>query len=241
MSKKINVTVWNEYIHEIEMKEAAAVYPNGMHNAIGDSLKKNSSLSVRTATLKEPEHGLTDEVLNSTDVLIWWGHCAHDQVCDEIVQKVYDRVQAGMGLIVLHSGHASKIFKKLLGTNTEKLKWREDGKFERLWLIDPTHPIAKGINEYIELPQTEMYGEWFEIPKPDDIVFISWFEGGEVFRSGITYKRGLGKIFYFRPGHETYPIFHNEDIMKVIENAVLWAVPAEGVNIVTGHYEGVNK
>lgn len=169
-----------------------------------------------------PEHGLSKNVLDETDVLIWWGHMAHEQVADEIVDRVQDRILNGMGLIVLHSGHFSKIFKRMMGTSCA-LCWREAAERERLWVVDPTHEISQGLGRYIELPNAEMYGEHFDIPKPDELIFISWFEGGEVFRSGATWRRGRGKIFYFRPGHESYPIFYNQEILKVLENGVRWA------------------
>lgn len=171
--------------------------------------------------MDEENHGLSDHLLNQTDVLIWWGHLAHDEVKDEWVEKIQQRVLDGMGLLVLHSGHFSKIFKKLMGTSCD-LKWREADDKERLWVIDPTHPIVSGLGSYIELEKEEMYGEHFDIPAPDELVFVSWFEGGEVFRSGATYKRGRGKVFYFRPGHETYPTYHNKEIQTVIKNAVQW-------------------
>ena len=233
--KKIKVTIWNEYRHEKLDEGIRKVYPDGIHNAIGSYLKTFDELEVRTATLDEPEHGLSEDILNSTDVLLWWGHMAHDEVCDTIVEKVYNRVLDGMGIIVLHSGHASKIFRKLMGTATEKLKWREQGEKERLWVIAPNHPIAEGISEFIELEKEEMYGERFEIPDPDKLVFISWFEGGEVFRSGCCYERGRGKVFYFRPGHESYPVYYNPNIQRVIKNAVLWANPVEAPPSIYGN------
>ncbi len=224
MNNKINVTVWNEFRHEKSNEDVKKLYPNGMHAVIASALEKAGDMSLRSATLDEPEHGLTDDVLNSTDVLIWWGHAAHGEVKDEIVEKVRKRILEGMGLIVLHSGHYSKIFRSMLGTNCS-LKWREVAEKERLWNVEPGHPITQGIGEYIELPNAEMYGERFDIPTPDKLIFVSWFEGGEVFRSGCCWERGHGRIFYFRPGHETYPIFHNDSIMKVITNAVRWAKP----------------
>lgn len=232
--KQIKVTVWNEYRHERHNEHVAGIYPEGIHNAIGGYLKTIEGLEVGTATLDEPEHGLTDEVLNNTDVLIWWGHLAHHEVRDDIAEKVRDRVLQGMGLIVLHSGHASKVFEKLLGTKTGALKWRDDGEKERIWVIEHGHPIADGLGEYIEIPKEEMYGERFEIPAPDELVFISWFEGGEVFRSGCCYRRGKGKLFYFRPGHETFPIYHQPEILHVIKNAVHWAAPVQGAAAVYG-------
>lgn len=217
------ITVWNEFRHEKRNPTVQAIYPEGIHGTIAAFLRENG-FPVQTATLDEPEHGLTDAVIESTDVLIWWGHMAHGDVQDAIVDKVQQRVLAGMGLIVLHSGHHSKIFKRLMGT-TGNLKWREADERERLWVIEPGHPIAEGLGEYIELPQVEMYGERFDVPDPESVVFISWFEGGEVFRSGITYRRGQGRIFYFRPGHETYPIYHHPQVQRVIGNACRWAAP----------------
>lgn len=193
----IHVTVWNEYLHEKQFPEIASIYPKGIHGCIADFLQK-AGMTVQTATLEEPEHGLTQDVLDNTDVLIWWGHMAHHKVADEIVERVYRRVLDGMGLIVLHSGHASKIFQKVCGTNSGRLKWREDGEQEILWVIDPSHPIVAGLDEKIMIPHEEMYGEHFDIPQPDEQVFISWFEGGEVFRSGCCWHRGKGKVFYFR-------------------------------------------
>ncbi|MFC7215662.1 ThuA domain-containing protein [Saliphagus sp. GCM10025334] len=219
------VTIWNEYRHERENDEVAAVYPDGIHATIADFLEADHE--VTTATLDEPEHGLTSDVLETTDVLLWWGHTAHDEVEDEIVDRVQERVLEGMGLLVLHSGHYSKVFKRLMGT-TCSLQWREDDGLERLWVVDPGHPIADGLDGCIELPETEMYGEPFDVPEPDRLVFTSWFEGGEVFRSGCCYRRGSGRIFYFRPGHETIPIYENEDVQRVIRNAVEWATPNEG-------------
>ena len=222
MSDKIRVTVWNEGRHEKKNPAVQAVYPDGMHTVIAKFLSAQPDMKVRTATLDEPEHGLTDQVLANTDVLTWWGHMAHNDVKDEIVEKVAQRVLEGMGLICLHSAHFSKIFRKMMGT-TCSLKWREVGEKERLWNIEPGHPITEGIGEFFELPHVEMYGERFDIPTPDKLIFISWFEGGEVFRSGCCWERGHGRIFYFRPGHETYPIFYDANVQKVITNAVRWA------------------
>jgi trehalose utilization protein len=229
---KIRVTVWNEYRHEKENEKIAAIYPQGIHGSIAAYLGEDNEFEVRTATLDEPEHGLTEEVLNDTDVLIWWGHCAHGEVSDEIVERVHKKVLCGMGFIALHSAHYSKPFKKLMGTSCS-LKWREVGERERLWVIEPGHPIAEGINQYIELEHEEMYGERFDIPEPDTLVFIGWFQGGEVFRSGCCYHRGYGKVFYFQPGHETYPTYHKPEIIKVIKNAVKWARPIARIDDIT--------
>ena len=235
------ITVWNEYRHELDTAHAAStVYPNGIHAAIAEGLREQPGLEVRTATLDEPEHGLTDDVLANTDVLLWWGHMAHGEVRDEIVDKVQARVLDGMGLIVLHSGHFSKIFRRLMGTSCD-LKWREADDNERIWVLEPGHPIAAGLGETIELAEEEMYGERFDIPAPETLVFVSWFKGGEIFRSGCCYTRGRGKIFYFRPGHESYPTYFNPQIRRVIANAVGWAAPVAGPKPVFGNAKPIQK
>ncbi len=224
ITSPLRALVWGEYRHEKKNPKVAAIYPDGMHETIAAALRTHSDFEVGTAWLDQPEHGLTDDVLDKTDVLIWWGHMAHSEVKDEIVAKVQKRVLEGMGLIVLHSGHYSKIFKALMGT-TCSLKWRESTDKERLWNLAPHHPITKGIGDYFEIPAEEMYGEPFGIPTPDELIFVSWFTGGEVFRSGATWQRGHGKVFYFRPGHETYPSYHQAEVQTVIANAVRWARP----------------
>lgn len=225
----MKVLVWNEFYHEQHHEKIRAVYPEGMHTVIGNALKQHAEISVDYATLDMPEHGLTQEKLADVDVLIWWGHVKHTEVDDAVVQRVYERVvKDGMGIIFLHSAHDSKLFKKLCGTETGRLKWREAGERERIWVIEPNHPIAQGLPEYIQLEEEEMYGERFDIPAPDELIFISWFEGGEVFRSGCCYNRGIGRMFYFRPGHEEHPTYYNEDIQRVIYNAVRWACPTSG-------------
>ncbi len=218
----IRTVVWGENVHEQKNKVVAGIYPNGMHNCIADALNQDEAISATTAVLQDPEHGLTKERLAKTDVLLWWGHAAHGDVSDEVVERVAEAVWSGMGLIVLHSGHFSKIFKRLMGTPCN-LTWREAGERERLWLTSRNHPIAAGLPDSFELENEEMYGEPFGIPEPLETVFISWFQGGEVFRSGVTYKRGAGNVFYFRPGHETYPTYHDSNVQKVLTNAVKWA------------------
>ena len=234
MEKAIRVTVWNEYRHEREDAEVRRIYPEGIHGALASYLRTLPGLAVRTATLDEPEHGLSEGVLADTDVLLWWGHRAHDQVRDEVVERVQQRVWAGMGLIALHSAHYSKVFRRLMGTSCA-LRWREIGEKERVWLVEPGHPIAAGLPEHFELPHSEMYGERFDIPQPDALVFISWYAGGEVFRSGCCFQRGRGKIFYFSPGHESFPIYHQAEVLRVIGNAIRWAAPAGGPAPYVGH------
>lgn len=240
MPPSVRLTVWNEFRHEKKSPEIAKLYPDGIHGAIAKHLSSQEGIEARTATLDEPEHGLTDEVLGSTDVLAWWGHMAHGEVKDEVVDRVCKKVLDGMGLIVLHSGHYSKPFVRLMGTSCS-LKWREIGERERLWVVEPGHRIAQGLGEYIELEHAEMYGERFDIPAPDEVVFMSWFRGGEVFRSGCCFYRGAGRIFYFRPGHETYPIYHNEDVLRVITNAVRWAAPTAGPKVTFGNVKPIEK
>ena len=218
----IRTLVWGENIHERTNKIVAGLYPDGMHEAIAKSLRADSNLIVETATLQEPEHGLSEARLKTCDVLLWWGHKDHGGVEDAIAERVARRVWEGMGLIVLHSGHFSKIFKRLMGSPCA-LTWREAGERERLWVVNPGHPIAAGLGPYFQLEHEEMYGEPFSVPEPLETIFISWFQGGEVFRSGLTWRRGAGNIFYFRPGHETYPTYHDETVGKVLRNAVNWA------------------
>ena len=234
MSGATRVMVWNEGVHEKRDPAVVRVYPKGIHGAIGEHLESQGGLSVRTATLAETEHGLTEEALASTDVLIWWSHVAHAQVNDAVVDRVQRRVLEGMGIICLHSSHFSKIFRRLMGT-TCQLKWREAGEREVLWVTRPGHPILEGIDDHFVIEHEEMYGEHFDIPEPDETILISSFTGGEVFRSGCTFRRGAGKVFYFRPGHETYPTFHNGQVMRVITNAVRWAAPSGSMKIEAPH------
>ena len=220
----MKVTVWNENQHEKKDPIVLEYYPGGLHGYIANFLKCDD-IETRTATLDDEECGLTDEVLADTDVLVWWGHRAHDKVPDEVVERVQKYVLAGMGLVVLHSGHHSKIFRKLMGT-TCNLKWRNNAR-ERIWTVMPNHPIAAGVDETFVLDPEEMYGECFDIPNPDDVIFMGWFNGGEVFRSGCTWTRGHGRIFYFQPGHETNRAFQNENVQRVIKNGVRWACPVK--------------
>jgi len=218
----IRAVVWGENIHDRENAVVRGIYPKGMHGAIAEALNEDNDIKASTATKEQPEHGLTEERLAETDVLTWWGHRDHGGVDDRVVERVAERVWQGMGLVVLHSGHFSKIFKKLMGTPCS-LRWREAGEKERVWVINRNHPIAAGLDPYFVIPETEMYGEPFVVPEPMQTVFISWYDGGEVFRSGLTFERGAGRIFYFSPGHEVYPIYHDKNVRQVLRNAVKWA------------------
>ena len=235
----MKVTVWNENLHEKKDPKITALYEGGIHAYIANFLSCDD-IEVTTATLDDEECGLTEEVLKNTDVLIWWGHMAHHKVPDEIVKRVQKYALGGMGLILLHSAHFSKIFKTMMGT-TCSLKWRDHAR-ERIWTIMPNHPIAEGIEETFVLADEEMYGEPFDIPRPDEVIFIGWFNGGEVFRSGCTWTRGHGKIFYFQPGHETNSAFQNENVQKIIRNAVRWACPIKkNIEITCPQFEALEK
>ena len=219
----LRITVWNENLHEKTDEKTRANHPKGLHETVADALREDPEFVVRTATLDDPDCGLTDEVLNETDVLFWWGHMGHAKVPDEVVERVYQHVMRGMGMVVLHSGHHSKIFRKLMGTPCN-LTWHDHSR-ERVFVVNPGHPIAQGIGRFIKLDAEETYGEPFGIPEPDELVIIGGYEGGEVFRSGCCFRKENGKVFYFQPGHETVPTYHHPDVIKVIKNAVKWAAP----------------
>lgn len=218
----IHVAIYNEYQHERCDEDVRAVYPDGIHAALADALRADD-VSVKCFTL-DSVNELTEAELRQTDVLLWWGHMLHDEVPDEVAMRVKEAVLMGMGVIFLHSAHHSKPFKLLMGT-TCNLTWREDGDMERVWTVAPAHPIAQGVGRYFELPHVETYGEPFAIPEPDEVVFIGWYEGGEVFRSGCTFHRENGRIFYFQPGHETFPTFYDPTVQTILRNAVRWAAP----------------
>lgn len=239
----IRVTVWNEFRHELKEEKIREVYPKGIHEAIADFLGKEEDIEVKTVYLDMPDCGITDELLDNTDVLMWWGHIHHNEVPDEIAFKVQRAVLKGMGFIALHSAHHSKPFRFLMGTSGN-LSWREDGDLERVWFVDPSHPIVQGVGNgrYFELPHEEMYGEPFSIPEPDKLILMGWYEGGEVFRSGCLYQKEYGKVFYFQPGHESYPTFYNKDVQKILLNAVRYVNPTYRVqSLDCPHVELINK
>lgn len=233
----MKVAIFNEFIHEKENEKVGEIYPDGIHMAIKNFLPKE--YEIVTTTLDDCEQVLTPKFLQTVDVLLWWGHVGHNKVSDKVACDVRDAVHSGMGFIALHSGHHSKPFKLLMGTPCS-LSWREHGDKERVWVIDPAHPIARGIDRYFVVEHEEMYGEPFSIPEPDKLVFIGSYEGGEVFRSGCCYQRGNGKIFYFQPGHESYPTFYNPSVQRVIKNAVEWAKPAYRKEIDCPHVEKIS-
>jgi trehalose utilization protein len=225
--RKINVTIYNEFHHEQHKPHIAAIYPNGIHGAIVEGLAGDDLGEIVCATLDDHIAVLTQACLDNTDVLIWWGHGKHAMVDDGVVDMVCARVNEGMGFLPLHSAHASKPMKRLLGTNANQLRWREAGERCRVWTVAQNHPITAGLEASFVVPREEMYGEAFGIPEPDELIFISWFEGGDVFRSGCTWKRGAGKIFYFQNGHESYPVYYQTEVRRVIHNGIRWVCPEQ--------------
>ncbi len=238
----IRVTIWNEFYHERTREEIKAVYPNGIHAAIAEAFEGNERFTVLTATQNEPGQGLPDEVLNNTDVLFWWGHAKHAEVDDALVERIAKRVRDGMGIIVLHSGHNSKIFKRLMATECRFKWWVDgDGDHERLFNVMPGHAITADLPETFELPHEETYCKYFSIPQPDELIFMGWFSGGGVLRSGCCWNHGSGKIFYFQPGHEEFPIYYDKNIRKVLVNAAAWAAPNGNAAMTYGHLEPFEK
>ncbi|MEF8973864.1 MAG: ThuA domain-containing protein [Haloarcula sp.] len=226
------VTVWNENHHELATGPADAMYPDGIHTTLAKMLVSYGH-TVRTATLDDPEHGLSDESLAETDVLLWWGDVAHDAVNDAVADRIERAVRDGMGFIPLHSSHESKPFESLMGT-TGVLRRREEGEREHVWVVDPNHPITDGLPAEFELDRAEIYGRRFDLPVPDTLVTVSWCDDGTVFPSGCCYHRGAGRVFYFQPGHETFPVYHHPVVQKLLHNAVTWAAPSEPNRPVVG-------
>jgi trehalose utilization protein len=220
----VRITVWNEYYQEPKDPRVSAVYPDGIHRVLAEGFEAQfgSEAEVRTAVLADPEHGLTERVLAETDVLVWWAHLKHGEVSDEIVERIRLRVLGGMGLLILHSAIESKIAQALLGTTCRMSWWRHGGR-ELTWTVEPGHQIAQGVPNPLVIPDGEMYGEPLHVPTPDDLVFITAYEGGEVLRSGCGWKRGRGRIFFLATGHEEYPIYYRDDVRLVLANAARWA------------------
>ena len=224
MSKKINVVIWNEFRHEKVKEKVQVLYPNGLHATIKEFLSSDEELDITLAALDDPYQGLPDELLEKTDVLVWWGHAAHAEVDDELVKKIQARVYAGMGFVALHSAHHSKPFKAIVGTNGN-LSWGRNQK-EVIWNLMPQHPIAAGIPDHFTIDCEELYCEPFYIPQPDALVFGAWYEDGYIFRAGACFLRGAGKVFYFQPGHESCKSFYNPYVQKIIANGIHWAAPS---------------
>lgn len=227
---KIRVTIWNEYRHEKSDDCVKQIYPEGLHAKIKEMLSFDSDLEITLASLDEPEQGLPEELLNNTDVLLWWGHMAHGEVSDELADRVaYRVINGGMGFIPLHSAHESKPFRRIIGT-AGNLSWGSEQP-EIIWNLFPNHPIANGLPEHFALESEEMYGEPFLVAQPDELVFAGWYKHGNIFRSGMCFYRGIGRIFYFQPGHESVPTYHNENVIHVIDNAIHWAAPVAQIGV----------
>ena len=235
MSSPLRLLVWNERRQDRTQADVIKVYPNGMNAAVAEGLKANGDFKITCAEQDDPEHGCSEETLAQTDVLFWWAHCTHGEISDVVVERIARHVNEGMGLVVMHSGHISKVFKRVMGTSGS-LTWREDGAGERIWTIEPSHPIAEGVPAHFELEEEEMYGERFDIPTPETLVFLGWFPHGEVFRSGCTWSRGHGRVFYFQPGHESHPTYYNPHVRRILANAARWCAPRVRIPIATPEY-----
>jgi trehalose utilization protein len=230
---KIRVTVWSEGIDPNLEPKAVALYPNDINTYIASFLEGSHEFEVKVRSLSQPENGLSQEIIDNTDVLIWWSHLYDDEVDDNVVERVVNAVLNGMGFLILHASMGSKPAKRLLGESSNVGKYREIGEKERVWVVNRSHPVVEGMEkEYFEILKSEMYGEPYGMPTPDDTIFISWFEGGEVLRSGVSWHKGSGRIFFFAPGHEEFPVYYNKEVQKVITNIVRWLKPVKGPEIV---------
>lgn len=227
---KIKVTVWSEGLPEREV-HAVKSYPNDINNAIAAFLRNDPDLEITVRDISMDECGLSQEIIDNTDVLVYWSHLYNNKVPDEVANRIVSAVlQRGMGFMPLHSGLFCKAGSMLLGKCGAGGKYRECGERARVWVINRAHPITAGLeDDWFDIEYDEMYGEPFGVPTPDELIFITWFQGGEVLRSGMTWNRGAGKVFYFQPGHEEWPIYtENKYVQKVITNAVKWLKPAGG-------------
>lgn len=219
------VVVWSERTAPKEM------YPNDVNAAIAEGLKGLAGWEVVTANIDEPGQGLGDELLKRTDVLIWWGHKRHQEVKDELVERIVRRVKAeGMGFIALHSSHFARPYRKLMGTACSWGEYKADGTSAKVIVKAPQHPIAQGVKDF-ELPKIERYGEPFAVPEPETVVLDGIYKkpdgNTEPGRMGLCWTIGKGRVFYLTPGHETYNDFFRPDIRQILRNAVEWAAPSK--------------
>ncbi len=200
-----------------------SVYPDDVDGALGEDLTRREGLTVHRARLNDPDAGLSDAALDATDCLIWWGRLRHGDVPDDRARAVVERVKAGrLGFVALHASFASKPFQTLMGTPCEPEAWRNDGSPEHVVVQEPNHPLARGIQPFT-IPQSIMYAEPFAVPKPEAVVLVSSWGQGETFRSGLTWTVGQGRVVYFRPGHDAFPVLFHPSVRQVIANAVQWA------------------
>lgn len=213
----IHAAVWSE---ETAPQD---VYPNDVNSTIAEHLNEHADIVAKAVSIDHAEQGVSTELLDWCDVLLWWGHLRHDDVSDTTVDRVERYVrERGVGYIGLHSGHYARPFKRLIGTSGDLGSVRDEGETEQIEVVSPSHPIAAGINDF-SLPQVEMFGEPYDIPEPDDVIFESNFANGGEFRSGVTFTFGAGRGFYFRPGHEEYRIYHDLTVRTILANATRWA------------------
>lgn len=213
---EIRVRVWSEHTAR------RAYYPDDINGAVAEGLRLDDGLSVTTAELVDEGDGVPETELARTDVLVWWGHQLHRYVADDAVDRVVRHVrERGMGFVALHSSHMSKPFTRLIGDDGGLGGVEVDAGAERITVEQRDHPVADGVDK-IELAKEESYNEPFNCGKPDAVVFRSVFDNGHEFRSGLAYTVDNGRVFYFRPGHETYPAFADPMVRRVIRNAVYW-------------------
>lgn len=249
----MKVTVWGEeYLERASLGDrpepinyfgyvdkAREIYPDDVHTAVAGFLRERlPDATVRTSSLSEPEVGLGASLLADTDVLVWWSHVKHHLVPDETVENIWQRIREGMGLVMLHAGIESKILRRVLGTSCNAGGWRQSDDWEAIWTVDPSHSIARNVPAHFVIPTEEVYGEYFDIPTPDQLVFLSSFRGGEVFRSGCCWHRGNGRIFYFRPGHESHPTYHQAEVQQIIANGVVWAARDDKPTLDLSQFDG---
>jgi trehalose utilization protein len=275
--KPIRIVVWDE--QQLAQKEA---YDDFIGNLLAKYLGSRPGLTGKSVTLKDPEQGLSADVLDNCDVLMWWGHQKHGDIRPETGKKLVGRIKAGdFSFIALHSAHFSTPFMEAMWERTridignqfpagvaEKVEiayveppgyraspkrdqivtpyaevrkfpdgttkvtahlpyccfpaWRADGKPSTITVLKPNHPIAKGLPKEFTIPHTEMYDEPFHVPEPDERLLEECWETGEWFPSGSVWNLGKGRVFYFRPGHETFAVYREENVLKLLENAARW-------------------
>ncbi len=238
----IQVLVWDENPSHAPRD----IYPRSIRGAVADGLCEfgRDEVVVRTAHQDEPEQGLSAAALAQTDVLVWWGHMRHSELNDAVIGRVAERVlHRGMGFVALHSAHYSKPFRTILDcTGHLKGGWSEADQPEEVRVCAPQHPIAHGVHDFT-LASEEMYGGPFDVPPPAVVVLQSYFPAtNRFFPSGIAWSvgagidpnfesgpgrgigqgEGVGRVFYFRPGHESVPTYFHTDVRRVLLNAVRW-------------------
>jgi len=227
---KHKVVVWSEGTANVD-PGSKGIYPQDINTAIADGLKplEARGWEIVKASLNDPDQGISQALLESTDVLIWWGHKKHGEVKDELVERIAARVNAGqMGFIGTHSAHFSKPLKKLLGTPCSWGEYVADGTSAEIIVKEPNHPICKGVTNF-KLPKIERYGEPFKCPTPEAVPLDGLYTRPDgktqPGRMGLCWTIGKGKVFYFTPGHETYNDYHRPEVRQIFINAVEWAAP----------------